>query len=220
MMTPYAGEQVVTTTGSDEVAALTLPGRCHLVHIAIARLDDPDGNLDFTFYSRAFTSSQIAIKHIRAIAPAEESLSSPPAASDVRVTLVAPLVVKVGDYVTLQSTGVGAYDDENAKVIAASVDGLTLDLRLDYTDDVDSAGTAKLDIPSAQQELYNALGEAVSASDGFAETWPDLVYHNLDPVAKTQTAGRNIGVPRLIYAKIANAGTYKVVIVAATSIMP
>lgn len=204
-MTPYEREFRVTTTGTDEIAALDYPGRCRLTRIAIVR--EGGGAFTVDVYSRAFTSDPVYIARI---------IDN----GDTRCRLVAPgLAVAAGDVIAVASSNVLGYNTNHRVTGVDEIwdNGTKLTSRLEtvVTDQPYTAegvgGTATLAIPEDEQALYQVCDQIVGTDDEAVVL--DAPYMNRDPLLT-----RNIGVNRKIYLKFADIATYRVGIAATTDV--
>jgi hypothetical protein len=186
--TPYANEQIVTTTGANQIVAVPLPGRCRIDRVGVVRTDGAAFTVNF--FNRAFTGPAVPIYQI----------TSTPNGKTV-IQLYNPIAIKVGDVITVASSTVSGYNTSHRVQAILAENLLATDQA--FTAAAGPGGTAALAIPAGEQPLYKAL--ATLTGTGAAEALPNLIYVNLDPLLNL-----NIGVKRYIYCQFDTAGTFKV----------
>ena len=188
-MTPYEKEFSVTTVGSNQIVALSYPGRCTLDYITIILIGG--GTVTADLFSRAFASPLVAV-------PVYLITNDGNGYCYVEMNPNSALACKVGDVVVVASSPTSGYNTSHR--VLEVVDDFNIVTDQSWTADA-VGGTAQVQIPSAEQELYRVFATITGASP---------LHANLDITFKNQDAlpNRNIGVNRKLYVKLAATGTY------------
>lgn len=183
---------VVTTTVPDEIVAMDFPGRADLTKLIAVSPDVTDAKINV--YSRAFTSDAVAVFSI-----------TDDGNGKTAIELAAPLLVNVGDVLTVAGSDVVGYNVATHRVTSYSSDERRIVTDQTYSAD-GAGGTAALSIPTAERELYRVMLE-LTLADGLLVYIDDdgASFHNQDP--RTRYRGQ---IPRLIYLQFSAAGTYRV----------
>lgn len=155
------------------------------------------GTFTVTAYNRKFTGSAKSINRI---------LNDGNAKTKIVFEPTTPHDLRVGDQVTVASSSVAGYN--TLHVVTAVVDSLTVVTNQSYSAD-GRGGTGTLNIQTAQQALYEVIGNFASASNiarfDAADAGDAALMVNQDPPGP-------VGALKTIYLKVSATGTYWVTI--------
>lgn len=183
----------VVTEADDEIVALDVPGRMIIDRLIVIT---PEAASTVDVFSRAFTSAQVNLHNITS-----------DAAGKAQLNLAAPLLVNVGDLLTVADNAETDYNVATHRVLSVSADDKTIVTSEGYVDDGDG-GTVELAIPAAEQELYRVLATQTASSNLISLiSAAGFTFHNQDP--RTKHRGQ---IGRKIYLKLGDDGAYRITI--------
>jgi len=205
MATPYEREFYEAWTAG-EVKALDFPGRCEITKIAIVRIGT--GAIAADIYNRLFEGPTHDVFEIVDDGSGNVQINLAAGAADLDD-------VKVGDVLEVAGSSVGGYNVATHRITSIAEDLRSVVTSESFTS-VGTGGTVKLNIPTAEQPAYQVMPQ-ITGTDSVLTIPPGtgdrVIYVNQDPLPNV-----NIGVNRKLYLKMADAGTYRVLVSAGLSV--
>ena len=211
MGVPYELDKYLTTTGSDEVVELDFPGRVEITKISMVG----SAAIDLDLFSRRFDSDGEDIHSIVA-----GTLFGGGTGTHIVPRRGVFFPYKVGDSIVVAGNSVGGYNATHIVqeiIEAEDQEGTKIQvLRTNQAYSADgTGGDATLAVTTAMEEAYRVVDNIAGASPQkvIPASGDNIYYINQDP-----RPNANIGHKRKLYARIANVGTYRLVIQAVDTI--